>query len=154
MYGVGSIICAKNIIFKNVYGKDRKELDHAYKSGRPCLVICETNNNIYLLSILGYKGKEYVNEIKLPTSISNKPSCVNVRDIICKDIAYYKELSALSERQLYNILIKFVNYQENVKKDEFYDVIAENVKEKIEELVKNLSTKEKSKIKNKKSKNK
>ena len=84
----------------------------------------------------------------------NKPSCLNICDILCKEVAYYKEWNTLSDKQLYDVLIKFINYQENVKKDEFYDSIAENIKEKVDELQEILSKKENSKVKTINSKNK
>ena len=152
MYGVGSIINAKNIIFKTNGKQNRKRLDHAYKGGRPCLVICETTDKIYFLPISGYREKEFANKIRLSANISNKPSGVNIGDIICKDVAYYKELNFLDERELYDILIKFVNYQENIKKDEFYDSIAENIKAKIEELRLILNEKKSNKVRSIKSK--
>ena len=46
---VGSIVVLKNVIFKKSFKKNKNHIDHAYNTGRPAIVICQTEEKIYHL---------------------------------------------------------------------------------------------------------
>lgn len=134
MYEVGSIVNIKNIVFKSTHGKSKYTIDHSYKTGRPCLIFHENSEYIYFFSINSYKGKDYAGEIPLVKHAGIKDSVINVRDIYYLPVCYHNELYKLDDKNLYEVLIKFVNYQENIKQDKIYKLIVDDVKNKISDL--------------------
>lgn len=141
MYEIGSIVNIKNIIFKSTHGKSKLSIDHSYKNGRPCLIFHENSEYIYFFSINSYKGKDYVGEIPLVKYAGIKDSVINVRNIYSLPVCFRDEFCKLNDKDLYEVLIKFVNYQENVKKDKIYKFIADDVKKKISDLQSSLCKK-------------
>ena len=47
---IGNIIIIRNLIFQNTV-KGQKEVDHAWKSGRPCIIIHSDNEYDYILAL-------------------------------------------------------------------------------------------------------
>lgn len=47
---IGNIIIIKNLIFQNTV-KDQKEIDHAWKMGRPCIIIHSDDEYDYILAL-------------------------------------------------------------------------------------------------------
>lgn len=47
---IGNIIIIRNMIFQNTV-TDKKELDHAWRSGRPCVIIHSDNEYDYILAL-------------------------------------------------------------------------------------------------------
>ena len=74
---IGTIVIIKNIIFKDSVTK-KKEIDHAWKFGRPCLIIYSDDEYDYLLTITStpkkskYKNEHFSlkDEHLIPTQIS------------------------------------------------------------------------------------
>ena len=70
---IGNIILIKNIIFKNTANK-KKEVDHAWKFGRPCLVIYSDEQYDYILTITSTQKKKNiaVNTLQYKINISSR----------------------------------------------------------------------------------
>lgn len=74
---IGKIVIIKNIIFKDGVTK-KKGLDHAWKFGRPCLIVYSDNEYDYFVTITStpknekYKNEHFIleNEHFIPTQIS------------------------------------------------------------------------------------
>ena len=99
---IGNIVLIKNIIFENTSSK-RKEVDHAWKFGRPCLVIYSDEQYDYILTITStqkkarYKSEHFTLQTKhfIPNQISrysnhniNKIKNKNIEGSITLDTIY------------------------------------------------------------------
>jgi len=89
---IGNIVLIKNIIFKNTSNK-RKEIDHAWKVGRPCLVIYSDEQFDYILTITStpkktrYKSEHFIlhTEHFIPNQVSRYTN-FNINKIKSKNI--------------------------------------------------------------------
>ena len=48
---IGDIVIIKNIIFKNKVKEGKKETDHSWEQGRPCIIIYNDDEYDYFLTM-------------------------------------------------------------------------------------------------------
>lgn len=108
MYSVGSIILMKNLVFKN----GNKCFDHAYKCGRPCLVVSLFNDSVYFIPLTSkIYNQRYGEGIEINDKYCKKRSIVNVSNIYRRDGYYYEESCKLEDTDLLKILNYLYKYQ-------------------------------------------
>ena len=93
MLNVGDIVKLKNICF------EAKEVDHAFRIGRPCVFVGEDDNNMYFLPITSnHKNNDKI----VPNEINNltKVSSINIRQLITKPVAFYDARGRIEEKYL------------------------------------------------------
>lgn len=99
---IGNIVLIKNIIFENSSNK-KKEIDHAWKFGRPCLIIYSDEQYDYILTItstpkkIKYNCEHFALQIKhlIPKQVSrysnhnfNRSKNKNIEGSITLDTIY------------------------------------------------------------------
>ena len=128
MYSVGSIILMKNLVFKN----GNKCFDHAYKCGRPCLVVSLFNDSVYFIPLTSKIYKQRYREgIVLNDKYCKKRSIVNVSNIYCRDGYYYEESCKLEDTDLLKILNYLYKYQTLKKCDDLFFIIKDDIQNTI-----------------------
>ena len=144
---VGSIVKLKNVIFKTCANKRKCDIDHSFFSGRPAIIICETEDTLYHLLIThnGWRKPNIVKDYPLPDDLNTK-GFVKFNEIHARNLCYEEEYCCVSDEYLLKILLLFVEYQETDIQDEEYPKIKPLILEKIDELTSNLE-KSKKKIK-------
>ena len=132
MYSVGSIILIKNIVFKN----GNKCFDHAYKYGRPCLIISLLNDNIYYVPLSSSLDFKKINEsdIIISSKYCRKKSKISLKNIYFTDGYYYEEKEKFSDEDLLPILKKLYKFQTSHISDSLFNVIMADIQNTIDEL--------------------
>lgn len=120
MFDVGSIVINRNIFFK-----DANKLDHAYKKGRPCLVIALNDEYYYYLSISNSIRKD--DKTNLPIEYCTKLSSPSFKNVFRAPICYKEEKFKLSTKKMLDIYIQFIKYYENREKCEYYTEVIEYI---------------------------
>lgn len=131
MFDVGSIIINKNLVFK-----EKGELDHAYKKGRPCLVIAMNDEYYYYLSI-SRSIKEH-NKTQIQSSRFTKPSSPSFNNIFKAPLYYKEEIDKVPVKKMLEIYKTFLRYYANHEKCEYYDEVVEYITNYINENEKNI----------------
>ena len=135
---IGNIILIKNIIFKNTANK-KKEVDHAWKFGRPCLVIYSDEQYDYILTITSTQKKEKYscehftiqNKHLIPKQVSrysnhniNKSKNKNIEGSITLDAIYkipisgHEQLGKITFETYKSIITKLKEYHQKENLDE------------------------------------
>lgn len=119
-YDRGSIIIVKNIIFKDGV------LDHAYKKGRPCLVIDINDEEITFLTLSTlYNDIKYRNDYIFENYKKmglKKNTYVNLQNIYKTKLCFYMEACKISELDYYKIIRKLIEIHANNNEKEFLDI--------------------------------
>jgi len=118
MFDVGSVIINRNLFFK-----DSNKLDHAYKRGRPCLVIATTDEYYYYLSISNTRNKQ--SRTNIPMQNTKKLCSPSFLNIFKAPICYKEELFKISEKNLLDIYKAFLRHYNNRDKCEYYDEVVD-----------------------------
>lgn len=130
MYNIGSIILLKNFIYKDHTGT--KKIDHA--KYRPCLVIGEDNENIYILPISSSilkNNRESHYEIPNKYIDINKKEYIDFNAIYKAKICGYRVKDDLDTNDLYDLLTSFYQYHTKNNNEEFNkikDIIYNEIK--------------------------
>ena len=104
---IGDIVKLNNIIFNIDYknGKmiNKKSIDHAFDSGRPCIYIGEHNENMYFISLSNssINSKHFLEPNK--TNGLTKVCQANVKEIIKRPIAFYESIGYLTDKDMFEI---------------------------------------------------
>lgn len=109
---IGSIVKIRNICFKDGI------VDHSYKVGRPCVFIGEVDEKMYFIPLSHMeKSKNY--ESIMPNDFNNlrKPSQINVRNVIEKDLFYPEITGELFDEELEKIFNSIKKYYKTVRND-------------------------------------
>ena len=112
---IGKIILVKNIVFTNK--ENIKVADHSALKGRPCIIITETEDKMYLLPCCtsGDKYKKYKMVVKPTDTLDrrwHKESYVSLNSVIEMNIFFntsYAELTPLAYYKLLKNVINFFN---------------------------------------------
>ena len=133
----GSIILVRDIIFKEGM------LDHAYKAGRPCLIIDIDDDYITFLTLSTLHNKKIYDHDYLFNDCDDlnfkNDTYVNLQHIYRKRICFYEEVSHLNQKEYFKILRKFLRVNSKNPSDEFLE-IASNIENQLLEnknLIKN-----------------
>lgn len=112
---VGDIFIKENIVFK-----DANIADHSYKFGRPCLLIAETNEQYYFLTISHkiYHSKCY----KLKNN--NVKGYINLKNIYKTDTYYYKVIDRLTKKEYLKVIEKLFACQKLLNDDLYEELLA------------------------------
>ena len=141
MIEIGSIIPIKHFIFRESASKIKT--DHPFKN-RPCLVIAEDDELYYLLSISSHNSKEEGwRYYKAPEYASTKDCYIDLKYIYTTKIAGYKELNFVDCEDLFDILLQFLECQNNFYQDKLFDNVQDEVLKKINTMKKNVKPKKK-----------
>lgn len=104
---IGDIVKLDNIIFGTIYknGKliNKKSIDHAFDSGRPCIYIGEYDENMYFISL---SNSSIDSKHFLLPSVTNGLTKVcqpNVKEVIKKPIAFYKSIGYLTDEEMFKV---------------------------------------------------
>lgn len=120
---IGDIFIKKNITFKN-----SNQVDELYRAGRPCLLIAETNESYYFLTI-SHK-KHYSSNYKLENQRNERVNgYINLENIYKTDTYYYKVVDRLTRKEYFKVMNKLFACQKLLN-DDLYDELVENVKKK------------------------
>lgn len=130
MYSVGSIILVKNIVFKD------GGFDHAYKYGRPCLIVSLLDNNIYYLLLSSSFDLKKCDEsgLIIKSDYCRKKSKLSFKNIYLTEGYYYEEKEKFSDEYLLLILKKFYNFQKSNMSDNLFSIIMDDIQNTINEL--------------------
>ena len=134
---VGCIVILKKIIFKRTNMRNKATIDHAYKGGRPALIICETDEKIYhLLLTHSCYDEDYENGRYFPiTDVEgNENGFIDFSEIHTRTLCYENECEYINDEDLHDILVAFCKYQENCCEDEEYEEIRPYLYNLIKEL--------------------
>ncbi|MBQ7141267.1 MAG: hypothetical protein IJO32_07185 [Bacilli bacterium] len=131
MFDVGSIVINKNLVFK-----EKGELDHAYKNGRPCLVIALDEENYYYLSISRTVKSTEKTSIDLPDF--KKKSSPSFRNVFKAPLCWKDEKGKVPIKTMLTIYKEFVKYYSKREKCEYYDEVIEYINKYIKENEKNI----------------
>lgn len=126
MFDVGSIIIKKKLVFK-----EKGELDHAYKKGRPCLVIALDDEYYYYLSISRSIKNHSKTEIHSPKF--TKPSSPSFNNIFKSPICFKEEIDKVPVKKMLIIYKTLIKYYSKRKKCENYNEVIEYIKNYIKE---------------------
>ena len=98
---IGNIILMKNIVFtNNINIKKTHEIDHSWRTGRPCLIIYSDDEYDYFLPI-----KSYITDIKY----QNHYASLNESNLLYKDI---NKLSKYNFKKNSNRVVKgYINFE-------------------------------------------
>ena len=98
---IGNIIIMKNIVFTNSINiKKTYEIDHSWRTGRPCLIIYSDDEYDYFLPI-----KSYITDIKY----QNHYASLNESNLLYKDI---NKLSKYNFKKNSNRVVKgYINFE-------------------------------------------
>lgn len=124
MYNIGSIILMKYFIFNN---RQTKKIDHA--KFRPCIVICEDEENIYILPISSSYNKINPScQYQIPSKYidNNKPEYVDFDNIYTSKICGYPIKDDIDVNDLYDLLINFYQYHKKNNNNKLFNNI-ENI---------------------------
>lgn len=126
MFEIGSIVINKNIVFK-----EKGEIDHAYKNGRPCLVIAFNEENYYYLSLSRTVEATEKTSIYLPGF--KKKSSPSFRNVFKAPICWKEEKAKVPVKTMLTIYKEFIKYYSKHEKCEYYDEVIDYIKEYINE---------------------
>lgn len=98
---IGSIVIIKNIIFENPLNH-KKEIDHAYKYGRPCFIIYSDEEYDYFLTMTSNAKREQYTKQNFSLNKLNKDSFIYRERNFIKD---EKEISLINLQHIYKIPI-------------------------------------------------
>lgn len=131
---VGNIVKIRNVIFKHKMFEKHFVIDHAYKKGRPAIVICETENKIYHLLVTSKFHEELGMQVfEIPKNkVVN--GFVKLDEIHSRPLCFESEYGEMNPEYLLDILINFCNYQDQISSDDEYEEIKPYVYKKICEL--------------------
>lgn len=142
---IGKIIIVNNIVFIDKF-LNRKVADHSSLTGRPCIIIDEIDDKMYLLPLTStlYYGKFkkhqfIIHKFDIINSDFPKKEYVELTPIIKRDLfsgADYGELTPIAYYQLINSLRKLYNLDEHKKylDLELYKEIEDSISDKIKKL--------------------
>jgi len=145
---IGKIVIVKNISFKDT--KDGiLQADHAALSGRPCIIISDSLDKMYLLpSTSNQKKRKYIEEyFELTeenfnyTFLKTNPSFIKLSRIIEKEIFFGQDYGEISPTSYYELLKSFIKCQEKHKNNELYDLIKNDINDQVINLEKRLALK-------------
>ena len=130
---IGNIIIIRNIIFENsIFNK--KEVDHAWKNGRPCIIIYSDDEYDYVLPIKSSNTKEQFSnqyiDLKEEELIHRKEKeitkgKINIQTIYRIPISGHKVVNKVTFIKYKNIINEIKQYHKN---------------ENIDEIIKNANT--------------
>lgn len=138
----GKIILLQNVVF---LGDGKAITDSKYFRDRPCIVMGESDSEIYVLPLssnFGYKEKHYNYSISkdsiepIHNFIFKDLSCVRVNNLLKKNLYYYNECGYLSLNCYYNLLLLIQKYLEDLKKNPLNGEIFEEYEEELERQLK------------------
>ena len=141
-FDIGSIVVLKKIIFKKTHMRDKRTIDHAYKTGRPAIVICEANDKIYHILLTHscyedeYKDGRYYPIVDSKTN-EGENGFIDFSEIHSRPICYERECEYIADEDLHDILVAFCTYQESVFEDDEYEEIRPYLYSLIKDLEKN-----------------
>lgn len=133
---VGKVIILKNLIFKKTHMRNKTIVDHAYKKGRPAIVICETDEKIYHLVLTHSRYIDENEKYRYFTVMdeNNNISYVDFSEIHSRPLCFERECEYIEDEYMKDILIGFCEYQESICKDEEYEEIKPYIYNMIEEI--------------------
>lgn len=124
---LGDIVLVKHLVFKN-NNTGKYEMDHAYYTGRPCIIIYTDNEYDYFLPLT--KGGKCINNYLYDYFIID-----NKEDILFVDDKSVDFICYANLRNIYKIPISFRKRKSKVKYSVYKDLIEEvKRKYKIEEI--------------------
>lgn len=136
MYSVGSIIIIRNLVFKN-----DNHFDHAYKCGRPCLVISVLDDDLYFLPLTSSEEqKKYDDTIEIKNDYCFKANTVvKVNCIYCRQGYFHEEKCKIEDTELIKILSYFYKYQLKYLCDDLFLRIKDDIQNTINTLSKSIN---------------
>lgn len=136
---VGSIVILKGIIFKTDGREKHYIIDHAYKKGRPALVIHETEDAIYHLLITTKNADvpDFYDYELLIDKRNGINGYVKFNEIHKRPLCYEEEIYHLSDEEMIKILKGLCLFQNTCGLDDEYEYLKPIIENKIDELNKN-----------------
>lgn len=130
---IGNIVIIKNIIFKNI-SNNKKESDHSWSNGRPCLIIYSDNDWDYFLPIKSNYNKDKFDEeyfeiknedvLHLCYRIHGKPTAkgisgaINLQNVYKMPISGHDEVGKIKLETYKKIMGKLKDYHNNLPMEE------------------------------------
>lgn len=114
---LGDIVIVKHLVFKN-NNTGKYEIDHAYHTGRPCIIIYTDNEYDYLLALT--KGGKCINNYLYDYFVID-----NKEDILFVDDKSVDFISYANLRNIYKIPISFRKRKSKVKYNVYKDLLEE-----------------------------
>lgn len=135
---LGKIIIVRNIQF---CGKDGKiHLDHAYKNGRPCIIIDQSETNYYACPLTSKETSDTY-PICIKQNKENRISYIELRHILTFQIRYINPILELTPKQYYELIRKLLNIKLENFETNNYKYIYDNILKQAEEIPKIYSLK-------------
>lgn len=118
---LGSIVIIRNLIF-NQNKKNENQVDHAWRAGRPCVIIYTDNEYDYFLPLSStIAEKKYYADIKykffelsedqfLYLKKGTKTSVISLESYFLKSISGYREIGKLTQESYIQLIKKFSDY--------------------------------------------
>lgn len=147
MDNFGRIILLQNVVF---LGDGRAMTDSKYFRDRPCIVMGESDSEIYVLPLtsnFGYKEGEYNFPLTKDSinSISDyyfkDLSYVKVNNLLKKNLYYYNECGYLKMDSYYKLLLLIKKYLEDLKKNPLNGEIYQEYEMELDRQISILSSK-------------
>ena len=144
---IGNIVIIKNIIFENTT-INKNEIDHAYKFGRPCIIIYSDDEYDYLLPIKSSNNNEKyenhyftINESNVLHRLVNRYSnwnkkkrskietkgVINLENVYRVPISGHDEICKVSFETFKNVITELKRYHKKEKIDEII-ITAKNIR--------------------------
>lgn len=126
---LGKIVIIKNIVFKNSIGA-KHQVDHAWKKGRPCVIIYSDDEFDYYLPLSSTKAnKNYYQKIKdeffelsekdfIFMDSEKKYGVIHITELHKKKTSGYTVIGKITKETYYELIHKIKNYH-NQEFDEF-----------------------------------
>lgn len=142
---IGKIVVIKGIIFSD---EESKEIDHCALTGRPCIVIDEIDDNMYLLPLSSFCHEEFKdqmfflkkNSIIDDTKPGNK--LIKLRPIIKRKMFSSKYRGELKPAAYYRLLKQVLLYYKTHDSMGLFEEMEDSINDKVLKLENRLQKKQ------------
>jgi len=139
---IGNIIIIRNLIFQNTV-RDQKEIDHAWKMGRPCLIIHSDADHDYILAlktnVTDEKFENHHFQLSKKDFLPNRCNNHNIKSKNKREIH-----GAVNLQNVYKIPISGHKVIEKITFKTYKEIIAKlkeyHEKENLNEIIENAQT--------------